>query len=115
LYSTVLTREDYEYMSGQQRESMGVPIEFVEEIEQPKTKIRYFSYDNMIESIPVTKVAESNVGYGISVGDMVVHKKFGEGIVKGIEDDILEIAFGNQTKTLSYRTAMSLNLLEVKK
>lgn len=115
LYSTVLTREDYEYMSGQQRESMGVPIEFVEEIEQPKTKIRYFSYDNMIESIPVTKVAESNVGYGISVGDMVVHKKFGEGIVKGIEDDILEIAFGNQTKKLSYRTAMSLNLLEVKK
>ena len=115
LYSTVLTREDYEYMSGQQRESMGVPIEIVEEVEQPKTKIRYFNYEDMVENIPVTKVAESNVGYGISVGDMVVHKKFGEGIVKGIEDDILEIAFGNQTKKLSYRTAMSLNLLEVKR
>ena len=115
LYSTVLTREDYEYMSGQQRESMGVPIEIVEEVEQPKTKIRYFNYEDMVENIPVTKVAESNVGYGISVGDMVVHKKFGEGIVKVIEDDILEIAFGNQTKKLSYRTAMSLNLLEVKK
>ena len=115
LYSTVLTREDYEYMSGQQRESMGVPIEAVEEVEQPKTKIRYFNYDDMVENIPVTKVAESNVGYGVSIGDMVVHKKFGEGSVTGIEDDILEIAFGTQTKKLSYSTAMGLNLLEVKK
>ena len=115
LYSTVLTREDYEYMSGQQRESMGVPIEAVEEIEQPKTKIRYFNYDDMVENIPVTKVAESNVGYGVSIGDMVVHKKFGEGSVTGIEDDILEIAFGTQTKKLSYSTAMGLKLLEVKK
>ena len=115
LYSTVLTREDYEYMSGQQRESMGVPIEAVEEIEQPKTKIRYFNYDDMVENIPVSKVAESNVGYGVSIGDMVVHKKFGEGSVTGIEDDILEIAFGTQTKKLSYSTAMGLNLLEVKK
>ena len=46
---------------------------------------------------------------------MVVHKKFGEGSVTGIEDDILEIAFGTQTKKLSYSTAMGLKLLEVKK
>ena len=87
----------------------------VEEIEQPKTKIRYFNCDDMVENIPVTKVAESNVGYGVSIGDMVVHKKFGEGSVTGIEDDILEIALGTQTKKLSYSTAMGLNLLEVKK
>ena len=110
-----MTREDYEYMSGQQRESMGVPIEIVEEVEQPKTKIQYFNYEDMVENIPVTKVAESNASYDISVDDIVVHKKFGEGIVKRIEDDILEIVFGNQTKKLSYGTAMSLNLLEVKK
>ncbi|MBR2071558.1 MAG: hypothetical protein IJ967_03140, partial [Phascolarctobacterium sp.] len=114
LYSTVLRREDYEYMSNQQRKSMGEPIEEIEEILPVESKLKTIKYNFDIAKTSMLKVADSVAKYNLCVGCKVVHKKFGEGIVKDVNEDIIEITFGEQTKKLSYQAIKSSNLLEVK-
>ena len=67
----------------------------------------HYSFDNLICDVDSWEKAEIKM-FNTSI-IMVLNKS------KLKEDDILEIVFGTQTKKLSYRTAMSLNLLEVKK
>lgn len=114
LYSTVLSREDYEYMSNQQRKSMGEPIEEIEEVLPVEDKLKTIKYNFDIAKTTMLKVADPIAKYNLSVGSKVVHKKFGEGIVKDVNEDIIEITFGEQTKKLSYQAIKSSNLLEVK-
>ena len=114
LYSTVLSREDYEYMSNQQRKSMGEPIEEIEEVLPAETKVATIRYDFGLKNTTALKVAESMSEYNLSTGNKVVHKKFGEGTVKAVNEDIIEIAFGKQTKKFSYKAVTSASLLEVK-
>lgn len=114
LYSTVLSREDYEYMSNQQRKSMGEPIEEIEEVLPVEDKLKTIKYNFDIAKTTMLKVADPIAKYNLFVGSKVVHKKFGEGIVKDVNEDIIEITFGEQTKKLSYQAIKSSNLLEVK-
>ncbi|MBQ9762861.1 MAG: GIY-YIG nuclease family protein [Phascolarctobacterium sp.] len=114
LYSTVLSREDYEYMSNQQRKSMGEPIEEIEEVLPAETKVGTIRYDFDLKNTTALKVAESMSEYNLSTGNKIVHKKFGEGTVKAVNEDIIEIAFGKQTKKFSYKAVTSASLLEVK-
>lgn len=117
LFSTVISREDYEHMASQQGSSMQMPVVPVSEVEPktftPATKKetvpKKTAYPSYIKSTTM-KVAESAVQQknpekpkvpDIHVGDKVNHNKFGKGTVLSLGENKFSVQFDEGVKTLS--------------
>lgn len=114
LFSTVISREDYEQMASQQGTSMQMPVIPVPEAEQktfaPATKKEIPSkkaiYPSFIKN-NVPKVAEGKSKIEekteipeVHVGDIVNHNKFGKGTVISLGDNKFSVQFEEGAKTL---------------
>ena len=60
----------------------------------------------------LTETAKDNTL--VSVGQLVTHKTFGEGLVKAIVDGRIIIAFGNSEKVFVYPDAFKMGYLSMK-
>ena len=116
LFSTVISREDYEHMASQQGSSMQMPVMPVTEVDKktftPATKkepeLKKTSYPSYIKS-PVMKVAEGadktkdknkEATPEVHVGDVINHNKFGKGTVISLGENKFSVQFAEGTKTL---------------
>lgn len=119
LFSTVISRDDYEQMAKQQGSSMEVMTNSApqEEKDEKGNITPFYSRKNekkdlkpsrkpyIVKPKVADRVAES-AQYGskktpvIHIGDRVFHKKFGEGRIIGIEDTRFTAEFSMGTKKL---------------
>lgn len=114
LFSTVISREDYEHMAKQQGSSMEMaPIPVIEVARSAKEKAsKTATTDKFKKTKPakyhykpdaVMKVAETPAWKEIptlKVGDRISHTKFGEGTVIALGDNKFTVQFKEGTKVL---------------
>ena len=114
LFSTVISREDYDHMAAQQGSSMEMPTIVSRKTEKPMLKAvegekkhsQHTYYQNNVKPA-VSKVAETSIAQAekkapeVYVGDKIFHKKFGNGTVIAVSDDKFSAKFDEGTKTLS--------------
>lgn len=138
LFSTVISRADYEQMAAQQRDSMTAETRYmpvqetimaavqakpVEPKKKPKQQLseptKKFAPISLIQtalieqsgdSVPLT--SQMTEIPRISIGDKVKHKKFGIGIVKAFNGKAMDIQFQEGRKTLSYPFVFENNIIE---
>lgn len=138
LFSTVISRTDFEQMAAQQRDSMASTTHYMpvhetimaavhagepsakKQTSQQRTETKkqsepvVLSKENplaqRVNSIPLTsKVVEVPT---VSIGDKVKHKKFGIGIVTAFNGTAMDIKFHEGQKTLSYPFVFENNIIE---
>ena len=135
LFSTVISRDDYEQMAKQESSSMELPFTAPapetkpskvapfkpkKESAVPKTEVQ--PKRPIIVEKNIIKAAEPIPTYGekealeipdIHVGNKVYHKKFGEGTIVAIKDDKFTVRFKEGTKTLATQTVFKNGMVSV--
>lgn len=113
LFSTVISREDYEHMANQQGSSMETPT-IVQVTEKPTLKASegVKKQSKTIHNQHTTSPAASKSSDALvtpfeetppilHAGDKIFHKKFGAGTVIAVNDDKFSAKFDEGAKTLS--------------
>lgn len=129
-WDTVIRREEYEKMYASQQDSMIVkigkgikPDKDIKETAKPdvqvnKAPVAKTSIVNkpgyVTRKQPIAKVADNEEQeLFVKAGDIVIHKKFGRGVVKKIDkfNKHIEIKFGTASKKFIYPDILKMGLL----
>lgn len=107
-FDTVITENEYKVLYGEQQKSLlsegskvseKIKESFEKEVVVSKPKI---VIPTLQKSIPSSKPGEFN---HLAKGDIVIHKTFGNGIIKSIEGDRIIVAFGKAEKMFIFPDA----------
>ena len=128
LFSTVISREDYEQMAKQQGRSMETPAVNIAAAVSTSTKKqedKKAATKKPYDMIPIhtepTK-SQNNNGVGtkaeetpvVHIGDVIIHTKFGEGNVVDVENDKFSVQFSEGIKTLSAEIVFKNKIVRLK-
>jgi hypothetical protein len=115
-FDTVINENEYKVLYGKQQKSVLVDNSKLSEktkesfekvIILPKTKVENKTSE---KSIPTLKLKDFNY---LEKGDVVLHKTFGEGIIKYIEGDRIIVAFGKAEKLFAFPDAFIKGYLSI--
>ena len=128
LFSTVLTKEEYDILSSEQSKSMNyspssIKDKFIEGVKKNNSKKEV---DKKIEKVHSEKISESpkkkvedadkeDFDIVVNVGDRVTHNKFGKGTVSAkLNKDLIDVTFDKiGKKTMSIKVSFSKGFLKL--
>ncbi len=123
LFSTVLSREDYDRLSKEQSNSMIVKpkkiknkfVESIKKDEVDKIPAKKIKINKDVEKVERTSQDDEGFHVDVNVGDRVIHNKFGKGTVTAkLGEDKIDVTFDEiGRKTMSIEVAFGKGVLKL--
>lgn len=121
LYSTVVSREDYNKMTKKPiptestSEPKATPLSTTDEAKEKEPAVPHSTVQTSTDAAhgPTTASPPSNDISKVTPGVKVTHKAFGEGTVTGVEKGIITVSFGDMSKKFQFPGAFQQGFLHI--